>query len=73
MKETSIHVLDDGPYQIEGDFKIVDDSGETFQVNSSVSLCRCGQSENKPFCDNTHEKIHFKSKPRAKDNLMVEV
>jgi len=73
IKTTTIRIQDNGPYQLEGKFEIIDDTGERFEVESSVSLCRCGYSENKPFCDGTHEVIHFESTPRVKDDLMVEV
>lgn len=73
IKTTSIHIQDNGPYQLEGKFEIMDAEGERFEVDHSVSLCRCGYSENKPFCDGTHEVIQFESTPRVNEDLMVEV
>jgi CDGSH-type Zn-finger protein len=34
--------------------------GQPVEVRNRVTLCRCGHSENKPFCDGTHEEIGFK-------------
>jgi CDGSH-type Zn-finger protein len=52
-----------GPLRIEGDFKIVDMAGQAFDLGgrTGISLCRCGQSANKPFCDGTHGKVGFAS------------
>ncbi len=72
MKNPTIHVLDNGPYQVKGSFDVVDSDGNRFETEKDVSLCRCGYSDNKPFCDGTHEEIDFESAPRAED-LMVEV
>ncbi|MEI3607036.1 CDGSH iron-sulfur domain-containing protein [Pseudogracilibacillus sp. SE30717A] len=72
MKMPTIHVLDDGPYQVKGSFNLVDAEGNSFEVDKDVSLCRCGYSDNKPFCDRTHEEIDFKSAPRVED-VFVEV
>lgn len=73
MKTPSIKVEDNGPYQLEGEFKLVDEQGNEFHAKEdSVSLCRCGSSNNKPFCDGSHEEVNFKSKVRANE-LMVEV
>ena len=55
-----ITVSKDGPYNIEGAIELI---GVTFQNNAShehYTLCRCGASNNKPFCDGTHNKIGFK-------------
>lgn len=68
----TIRIIDHGPYQVSGTFEIVDAEGNTFETKGDVSLCRCGRSENKPFCDSTHEEIDFNSKPRA-DKQLVEV
>lgn len=72
MKTPSIHVQDNGPLQMKGSFEIIDAKGNAFETGSDISLCRCGGSDNKPFCDGTHEEINFKSEPRA-EKLMVEV
>lgn len=72
MTTPTIRIEDNGPYQIKGDFKIMDDTGNTYETKSDIILCRCGHSDEKPFCDGTHEEIGFESEPRAKD-LMVEV
>ena len=41
---------------IEGDFVLEDAEGNTFDLSgrNKISLCRCGHSKNKPFCDGSH-------------------
>jgi CDGSH-type Zn-finger protein len=50
-----------GPIRIEGDFEIWDPAGASFGLagRSVISLCRCGHSENKPFCDGSHKRFEF--------------
>jgi CDGSH-type Zn-finger protein len=66
MADITITPLDNGPYLVRGPVKIVDPSGETFEVKKeTVALCRCGGSTTKPFCDGTHSKIGFAAANRA--------
>jgi len=61
---TEITPSANGPYLIRGtDFTLLDSSGQPYdlQGKTSIALCRCGHSENKPFCDGTHKKIGFQS------------
>ncbi len=51
----------DGPLQVSGNLEIVSGTGRTIDRVTGARLCRCGGSRNKPFCDNTHLKIGFKS------------
>jgi CDGSH-type Zn-finger protein len=39
--------------------------GKSFQTGQEYSLCRCGHSNNKPFCDNSHLKVKFDGTERA--------
>jgi CDGSH-type Zn-finger protein len=50
-----------GPIRIEGEFEIVDPSGALFGLagRTAISLCRCGHSANKPFCDGSHHREGF--------------
>lgn len=73
MSKTKVQIEDNGPYKISGTFEIVDAEGNTYDSKKPVSLCRCGQSDEKPFCDGTHEEVNFQSKPRAKDHKLIEV
>ena len=61
MAATKITVNSNGPLKVEGDFEIVDPQGQTFGLagRTAVSLCRCGQSANKPFCDGSHKTTGF--------------
>jgi CDGSH-type Zn-finger protein len=64
MADVKIIVRNDGPLRVEGDnIQIVDTDGKVFGLagRSVVSLCRCGQSQNKPFCDGSHNKVGFQS------------
>ena len=50
-----------GPIRIEGEFEILDPAGAAFGLagRTVISLCRCGHSENKPFCDGSHNRVGF--------------
>ena len=61
----TIKINDNGSIRVTGDINLIDGEGNKFDVGSTFSLCRCGQSKNRPFCDGTHKSIEFKSAPRA--------
>ncbi|HUK54429.1 MAG TPA: CDGSH iron-sulfur domain-containing protein [Candidatus Binatia bacterium] len=69
MSETKITPRDNGPLSVEGEFSIVDSTGKAFGLagRTVISLCRCGHSENKPFCDGSHKKVGFQSVVQARD------
>jgi len=50
-----------GPLQVDGNLEIVAGTSRNVDRVQTVRLCRCGGSKTKPFCDNTHLKIGFKS------------
>lgn len=58
--ENTIVIWKNGPLQVTGDMSI---QGATVAMDSEtrVTLCRCGSSQNKPFCDGSHHKIEFKA------------
>ena len=60
MASTKLIINSNGSVKIEGDFEIVDGTGTPYglQGRTVVSICRCGRSNNKPFCDGSH-KGHF--------------
>lgn len=61
--EVKITVRPNGPYRVEGSIKLMDANGGQWDLTGkpAISLCRCGASSNKPFCDGTHAKIGFQS------------
>jgi len=58
-----IIIRNNGPIRIEGEFTIVDQDGREFDLagRTAITLCRCGQSSKKPFCDSTHKACGFDS------------
>ena len=65
-----ITVKPNGPYRVEaaeGEIELVDANGTKFDLTGkpAFSLCRCGASVNKPFCDGTHSKIGFQAAEAA--------
>jgi CDGSH-type Zn-finger protein/uncharacterized Fe-S cluster protein YjdI len=50
-----------GPLLIEGNLTLISGQGQARWTGTRVSLCRCGQSANKPFCDGTHALADFKT------------
>ena len=63
MAGTKVTVINNGSLRVEGDFEIVDQDGKPFGLagRTRVTLCRCGHSSKKPFCDTTHKTCGFES------------
>jgi hypothetical protein len=63
----SIGLVDDpseecsGPLWLRGGIPVVSADGTPYEVRNRQTLCRCGGSANKPFCDGTHITIKFKA------------
>jgi CDGSH-type Zn-finger protein len=63
--EPSIGVVQDpsqgvsGPFAVRGGIQVVAEDGFAYEQRNRQTLCRCGQSSNKPFCDGTHAAISF--------------
>ncbi len=56
----SINLLKDGPFHVVGGIELIDYEGSKPGSKEHYTLCRCGGSKNKPFCDGTHWYIRFK-------------
>jgi CDGSH-type Zn-finger protein len=80
MAEVKIEIRKNGPYRIYGDVTLVDHEGNPVAIPENrlkvspdglkwVSLCRCGASVVKPFCDGTHSKIGFLAAEQAVENM----
>ena len=69
MAATKITVSNDGPLVVEADFDLVDQDGKLFGLGgrTRLSLCRCGHSERKPFCDGSHKRVAFQSVVQAQE------
>lgn len=68
MSKTKLTILSNGSVKVDGDFEIVDKDGNNYGLGGRtlVSLCRCGLSNNKPFCDGSHRN-HFEHNAEAFD------
>jgi CDGSH-type Zn-finger protein len=75
MAQVKIIVRRNGPYRVEapeGSIDLVDADGNKYDLTGkpAFSLCRCGASASKPFCDGTHKTNGFQaaeSSPKASD------
>ena len=56
---TVLRVRPNGPNVVTGDFVVVAPPRAATGAKASAALCRCGKSNDKPFCDGTHTKIGF--------------
>ncbi len=63
--EQSISLVEDpqkkvsGPIWLKGGITVESSDGSMYEVRNRQTLCRCGKSQNKPFCDGTHIEIGF--------------
>lgn len=68
-----ITVRNNGPFAVDlttGDLELVDHEGNPIPLpegKTTITLCRCGASTRKPFCDGTHSKIGFKGANEARE------
>jgi len=61
-----IGVVENGPYWVRGGIPVHGVDGFEYEVRNRITLCRCGHSRNKPFCDGSHWKVGF-SDPWSED------
>jgi len=71
MSDIKITVRKNGPLVLEGAdaVQLLDPTGKAYGLGgrAAVSLCRCGASANKPFCDGSHNHHGFQDEPEARD------
>ncbi len=75
MAEVKITIRKNGPYRVEaaeGSIEVFDADGHPYDLSTKMrdgklmfSLCRCGASITKPFCDGTHSRIGFQAAEAA--------
>ncbi len=51
----TIKVRKNGPYLVTGTVTLTDHEGTVIETKENFTLCRCGLSRNKPFCDSSHK------------------
>jgi CDGSH-type Zn-finger protein len=54
MSSAKIVIKDNGSIKVTGDVELIDGKGDIYDKSEAFSLCRCGLSKNKPFCDGSH-------------------
>jgi CDGSH-type Zn-finger protein len=61
MASVTLTALPNGPYRVEGSVEIIgSDERAVAAPSDPVYLCRCGQSQAKPFCDGSHARLSWK-------------
>ncbi|RPH96689.1 CDGSH iron-sulfur domain-containing protein [candidate division KSB1 bacterium] len=58
-KELTITINKNGPYVVTNVHVLQNSKGEALATKDVISLCRCGQSKSKPFCDGSHRTTGF--------------
>jgi CDGSH-type Zn-finger protein len=68
MSPVRIIIKNHGSIKVEGDFELADASGKLFDLGGRdrISLCRCGWSQDMPFCDGLHKEKGFASMVEAR-------
>jgi CDGSH iron-sulfur domain-containing protein 3 len=54
--QATIELIEFGPLKITGNFVVKDLKRDKEESPGEIWLCRCGKSENKPYCDESHKK-----------------
>lgn len=57
--DTKIEAVPNGPLMVYGNVSVKDASGKEIKRNKVTAFCRCGHSNNKPFCDGSHVTAKF--------------
>jgi CDGSH-type Zn-finger protein len=54
-----------GPIWLRGGAALISADGRQYEVRNNMTVCRCGASKNKPFCDGSHASIGFRATQNA--------
>lgn len=71
--EPSLGLIEDdalkssGPLWVRGGIRILRENGHSYEVRNRTTLCRCGESANKPYCDGTHAALHWRDNIARKE------
>lgn len=66
VEEAGIYPIEDpamacsGPLMVRGGVRVESSNGESYEIRNRQALCRCGKSENKPFCNGAHASVKYK-------------
>ena len=66
-KSNTVVISNNGPLYVDGELKVDGAADDMPGVHYRAALCRCGDSNNKPFCDNTHEHAEFRDRGAVGD------
>ncbi|WP_439151465.1 (4Fe-4S)-binding protein [Winogradskyella sp.] len=58
--EIKVEVLENGPLLVYGTLHVTDMNGNVETKKRTTAFCRCGASQNKPYCDGAHEQAEFR-------------
>ena len=70
--KNTIHIDPNGALYVQGNIEIMTSDGDLLLEDTRVALCRCGASENKPFCDNNHLQIGFQASGELGENWLAQ-
>jgi CDGSH-type Zn-finger protein len=68
QEEATVEPRPNGPLFVRGLVRMVDEDGQLIREDTRLALCRCGASENKPFCDGSHRRIGFRTDSAVADS-----
>jgi len=68
-EKSNIDIMDEGPFIVNNLETLENSNGQSIGIRKKIALCRCGASNNKPFCDGSHTKIGFSGIREAKISL----
>ena len=68
MADVNVEIRENGPLRVTGPISITDKDGNAYSIPEGqwVSFCRCGLSENKPYCDSAHRSGKFEADSAAR-------
>lgn len=66
-----IKISENGPYTVENLQKLTDSNNTEFENKEEIALCRCGASDNKPYCDGAHTNTGFSGKKERKEQPAI--
>lgn len=65
--ETTMVPIPNGPLLVRGHLRVIGSTGAVLADETRLALCRCGKSQNEPFCDNSHRRVGFDEAPPHPD------